>query len=188
MKRALHLAAVLALGISATDAMAASYAVDPVHSSAVFKLRHNDVSNFYGRITGPEGTIEYDAAKPEASTFNFTLKAANIDTANAARDNHLKSPTYFNAAEYPTLSFKSTAVKKGDGNSMEVTGDLTIHGVKKSVTVTMEKTGETSAGGKPLVGFESTFKIKRSDFGMTEGGNVVGDEVTIMVAFEAGGK
>jgi polyisoprenoid-binding protein YceI len=187
MKRIVKLAAALAI-FGAGSAMAANFAVDPVHSSVVFRIKHNNVANFYGRINAPEGTIEYDAAKPEATVFNFTLKTANIDTANAQRDTHLKSPSYFNAAEYPAMTFKSTSVKKGEGDTLDVTGDLTFRGVKKSITVKLEKTGEATAQGRALVGFETRFSIKRSDYGMTEGGTGLGDEVVIVFAVEAGAR
>ena len=163
-----------------------TYAVDPVHSFAMFRIRHMNTSWVYGRINGPEGTINYDAAAPEKSSFEITLKAENIDTAVAARDNHLKSPTFFNAKEYPTLTFKSTSVKKADDTHLDVTGDLTIHGVTKSVTISLEVAGTgKDMKGKPIIGFESTFTIKRSDFGMKEFAGVVGDEVRITVAMEA---
>jgi polyisoprenoid-binding protein YceI len=180
-----HLIAVLVVGLFTGVAGAETYAVDGVHSFAFFRIKHNNVGYVYGRINAPEGTIEYDAAKPEATAFNITLRTANIDTANTQRDNHLKSATFFNAAEFPTITFKSTAVKKGEGANLEVTGDLTLHGVKKPVTVTVEKTGET-AGARPVIGFEGTFTIKRSDFDMKEMLNGAGDDVRITVAFEAG--
>jgi len=166
-------------------AAAETYTVDPVHSSIVFRIKHANTSYFYGRVTAPEGTIEYDAAKPEASSFSFTLKAANFDTANAQRDTHIKSQSFLNAAEYPTLTFKSTGVKKLEGDKLEVTGDITIHGVKKPLTLTVEKTGEGSMQGRQLVGFEGMFTIKRSDFGITEMAGALGDDVRIMVSFES---
>jgi polyisoprenoid-binding protein YceI len=179
------LGVVVVAAAGSLQALAATYKVDPVHSSAIFRILHNKISYLYGRITAPEGTIVFDAAKPENATFNLTLKATNIDTANAQRDTHLKSPTFFNAAEFPTLTFKSTAVKKVDDKNLDVTGDLTIRGVKKSITVKMEITGQ-NAGAKPLIGFEATFTIKRSDFDMKEMPDMVGDDVRITVSFEAG--
>ena len=174
------------LATSTLAALADSYVVDPVHSSAVFRIKHNKTSYLYARITAPEGTIVYDAAKPEASSFDITLKAANVDTANAARDTHLKSPSFFNAKDFPNLSFKSTSVKKAaKGDAIDVTGDLTIHGVTKPLTVTLDHTGDGNMQGKPTVGFEGTFTINRSDFGMKEMLDAVGDDVRIIIAFEA---
>jgi polyisoprenoid-binding protein YceI len=177
-------AAAVLLG-AAIDASADTYTVDPVHSSVVFRIKHANTAYFYGRVTAPEGTINYDAANPEASTFSFTLKAANFDTANPQRDTHIKSQSFLNAAEYPTLTFKSTGVKKLETDKLEVTGDITIHGVKKPITVTVEKTGEGTLQGRQLIGFEGSFTIKRSDFGITEMAGALGDDVRIMVSFEA---
>jgi len=165
-------------------AMGDTYGVDPVHSSAVFRIKHMGATYLYGRINGPEGTVVYDAAKPEASSFDVTLKADNIDTGNKMRDGDLKGPNYFNAKEFSTLTFKSTSVKKADATHLDVTGDLTIHGVTKSVTVSIEHTGDgKNMKGTTVSGFETTFTINRSDFGMKEMQGV-GNEVKIMVALE----
>jgi polyisoprenoid-binding protein YceI len=181
------LAAVLLVG--AVPALADSYALDPVHSFATFRIKHMQVSWSYGRINAPEGTVEYDAAAPEKTSFNLTLKTANIDTGVAARDGHLKSPSFFNAKEFPTITFVSKSAKKIDDTTLEVTGDLTIHGVTKSVTAKVELSGTgKDMKGNPLVGFETTLEIKRSDYGMTELIPAAGDEVRIIFALEAGKK
>jgi polyisoprenoid-binding protein YceI len=177
-------AAVLVAGGSVA-ALGDTLAIDPVHSSALFRIKHVDAAYLYGRINGPEGTVTYDPAKPEASTFEVTLKADNIDTGNKMRDGDLKGPNYFNAKEFPTLTFKSTSVKKIDDTHMDVTGDLTIHGVTKSITVKMEHTGDgKNMRGVSVSGFETLFTINRSDFGMKEMQGV-GNEVKIVVSLEA---
>jgi polyisoprenoid-binding protein YceI len=184
--RALTLASIF---FGSNMALADTYAVDPVHSSAIFRVRHMNTSWVYGRINNPRGTVSYDRAAPEKASFEVTLKAADIDTNVADRDKHLKSPEFFNAKEHPTLNFKSTAVKKTDDTHLEVTGDLTIHGVKKSVTVPIEISGTgKDMKGTPIIGFETTLNIKRSDFGMKELLNLVGDDVRIIVSLEAGKK
>ena len=188
MKRALTLVAVLLIATTSWTALGDTYALDPLHCSIIFRIKHNNVTWFYGRINAPEGTIIYDPAKPEASSFDITLKSANIDTGNTARDNQLKSPTFFNARDIPTMTFKSSSVKKADDNNLEVTGDLTVHGVTKPLTLKLEQTGMTTTGPKPLVGFEGTFTIKRTDFGMSEMLNGLGDDVRMIVSFEAGKK
>lgn len=185
MKRTLSLLAATVLSLAATATYAETYTVDPVHSSVVFRIKHANTAYFYGRVSAPEGSITYDPANPEASSFSFTLKAANFDTANQGRDTHIKSGSFLNAAEYPNLTFKSTSVKKLDGDKLEVAGDITIRGVKKPLTVTIEKTGEGTNRNRQLIGFETVFTIKRSDFGITEMMNGLGDEVRIMVSFEA---
>lgn len=185
MKRVAAVFAIVVL-IAAGAVRAESYAVDPVHSFAIFRIRHMETSWVYGRINGPEGTVSYDAAAPEKATFEITLKADNIDTNAAARDNHLKSPTFFNAKEYPTLGFKSTSVKKTDDTHLAVTGDMTIHGVTKAVTFPLEISGTgKDMKGNPIIGFETTFSLKRSDFGMKEFAGAVGDDVRITFAIEA---
>jgi polyisoprenoid-binding protein YceI len=120
-----------------------TYKLDPVHATAAFKIKHANVSQFYGRINGPEGTIVLDEADPTKTTFDITLKAANIDSGNPKRDDHLKSPDFFSAQEFPTITFKSTSVKKAGDNKLEVTGDMTMHGQTKPITVTLEQGGPT---------------------------------------------
>jgi polyisoprenoid-binding protein YceI len=190
MARLRSLVAAAVVLAAASAAAAETFTIDPVHSSTVFRIKHMGTAYFYGVVSpGPEGTVVYDAAKPEASSFDVTIKVANLATGNANRDNHIKSPTFFNAKEFPTMTFKSTAVKKGDGDTLDVTGDLTIHGVKKSVTVKMEHTGDGKAqNGAPLVGFEGTFTINRNDFDIKEMAGMLGDDVRITVSLEAGKK
>src|SRR5438552_5193570 len=115
-----------------------TYKVDPVLSSAVVRVKQLNVSYIYGRIDGPEGTIVVDESDPTKTTFDVQLQAKNIDTANQKRDDDLRGPDFFSVKEFPTLSFKSTSVKAAGENKMEVTGDLTIHGQTKPITVTLE--------------------------------------------------
>jgi polyisoprenoid-binding protein YceI len=174
--------AALSLGLTASS-YAANYKIDPVHSMVAFKVNHMGVSNVLGRFGGPEGTFTTDDGK---ESFNATVKTDTIDTANAQRDKHLKSADFFNAQQYPTVTFKSTGVKKTGDNTYEVAGDLTLHGVTKSITVTLNKIGEKSLGA-PMgdrAGFDGTFTIKRSDYGMNFMLQGVGDEVTLFVNLE----
>jgi polyisoprenoid-binding protein YceI len=114
------------------------------------------------------------------------VKIDSIDTANGDRDKHLKGPDFFNAKEFPTMAFKAKSMKAADEKTYEVTGDLTIHGVTKEVTVKLERlgTGKDPRSGKPRTGWETTFRINRSDFGMKFGIPAIGDEVLITVAVE----
>src|SRR5947209_8124005 len=102
MKLMKVLAAMVLVGAAGLAARAENYAVDPVHSSTAFRIKHLNTAYFYGRFNAPEGSVSYDAAKPEATAFNVTINVDKVDTGNANRDNHLKSPTFFNAKEYPT--------------------------------------------------------------------------------------
>lgn len=169
---------------------AAPFSVDSVHSSLIFKIEHMNVANFYGRFNSIAGEYTLDGKDPTKSQFNFTVKADSIDTANDRRDGHLKSADFFNVAEYPEITFKSTSVEKAGENLLKVTGDLTLHGVTKPVVANMIAfpSKETQQGIKG--GLESTFIIKRSDFGMNYGVSqgALGDLVTIIVAIEGARK
>ena len=193
MKRSLFVVpALLAVLALAPRAFAAdTYQVDPVHSSAEFKIRHMGVSNVTGRFTDLSGTVTLDAASDAKNAVQMEVKTASIDTSNEQRDKHLKSADFFNAEKFPTMTFKSTSFKKSDGATYEVKGDFTLLGVTKPVTAKVEQIG-TGKGkdGKPLVGFETSFTIKRSDFGMNKmlGDSMIGDEVKITVAVECGKK
>ncbi len=172
--------------VEAPSMAAGSFNVDPVHSSVVFRIKHMNTAYFYGQFTDLSGTIAFDEAKPDASSMDLTLKMDSVDTHAKGRDDHLKSATFFNAAEIPTATFKSTAWKSAGENAFDVTGDLTLHGVKKSITVKFEKTGSGKGQkGEDLVGFETSFTVKRSDYGMTQMVGPIGDEVKLMIGIEA---
>lgn len=180
-------AALLALIATSSLAWAAdSFNIDPLHSSVIFKIAHFDTSNFYGRFGRVDGTITADAGTPTA--FTVRVDADSIDTNSKERDDHLRGPDFFDVKQFPDITFKSTAVKpSADGKAFDVTGDLTLHGVTKPVTATLTKTGQgKNMKGVDIVGFETTFKVKRSEFGMSGFLNKgVGDEVTLMVSFES---
>lgn len=157
-----------------------AYKIDPAHTSVYFKIGHADISEVYGRFNKVDG----DFATGEAPHFNFTVQAQSIDTGNQKRDDHLRSPDFFNVKQFPVITFTSTDVVETD-QGYDVTGDLTLHGVTKSITVPVVAGGETEfPPGTPRAGFTTTFPLKRSDFGMDNMLNVVGDEVTMMIGFE----
>jgi polyisoprenoid-binding protein YceI len=161
-----------------------TYKVDPVHSSIIFRIKHMNISNVFGRFNEPTGTFVIDDADPTKTTLNFEIQAANVDTHNAQRDTHLKGPDFFNAKQFPTITFKSTAVKKGEGNMLDVTGDLALHGVTRSITVPVEITGQGDFAGSHRVGLETTLTIKRSEYDMKNMVGPVGDDVRLNIAFE----
>jgi polyisoprenoid-binding protein YceI len=167
-----------------TIASAATYKVDPVHSFVHFRIKHMNAGHVWGRFNDPNGTITIDDADPSKSSFTLELQTQKIDTGNQQRDNHLKSPDFFNAKQFATISFKSTQVKKSEA-AYEVTGDLTLHGVTKPVTFTIAHTGTANSRGKEIVGFETTVEIKRSEFGMTNMIGPAGDEVRLYISLEA---
>jgi polyisoprenoid-binding protein YceI len=151
----------------------------------MFKIKHLGVSYAFGRFDDFTVALESDA-KGDLSSVAWDVKTDSVDTGQAKRDQHLKSPDFFNAGQFDTISFKSTAVKALDKDTMDVTGDLTLHGVTKSITAKVTKVGSGKGmRGEELAGYESTFTLKRSDYGMAGMVGPVGDEVTITVATEA---
>ena len=184
--RTLVPAIALSLGFAVSGAQAAdTYEVDPVHTAALFKVKHVGVSYTYGRFNDVKGTIVIDAANPAASKVDITIQAASVDTFDQKRDAHLRNPDFFDAKQFPVLTFASTAFKKVDDTTVEIAGDFTLHGVTKPITVTAKKIGEgKDPWGGYRIGFESTFTVKRSDYGMSKMLDAVGDEVTITFATE----
>ncbi len=164
------------------------YEIDTVHSMILFRAKHNDVSYNYGRFNEFTGKIMISVDAVTERTVEFEVKAASVDTGNEKRDQHLRSSDFFSAKQFPLITFKSTKVveKEGKEDVLEVTGDLELHGVKKSITVDVEITGRaTGKDGESLIGFESIFTIKRSEFGMTYGIGPVSDEIQLIVSIEA---
>lgn len=173
----------------APSVAAKTYEIDSVHSSAIFRIKHFEASYFYGRFNDITGTVVHDEANPAGSSVEVTIKADSVMTGNGKRDEHLKSQDFFNAAEFPVLSFKSKGVKKGSGKGeLEVTGDLTIHGVTKPLTTKVSHTGTGKGRGGEVAGFETVFTIKRSDFDMKFMVGPLGDEVQVTISLEAGSR
>jgi polyisoprenoid-binding protein YceI len=194
MKHQIHgiAGAVLCLIVAGGTACASpeSFKIDPVHSTIGFKIRHL-AGMVTGRFGGESGTIRLDAEHPEQSSVEATIPVASIDTATAKRDEHLKSADFFDAAQYPAITFKSKKVSVTGKDNAEVLGDLTIHGVTKEVTLHVQLLGKVNGpNGTPQTGWEATTKINRADFGLkwnklVEGVAMVGDEVEISLQIEA---
>ena len=200
MSRALILGlaavALVAIGatVSVTDAPQAeaaptSYEIDAAHSAVLFRLDHLGVSAAYGRFNTFSGSFTFDGDNPAGCSVEVTVDAASVDTAHEGRDEHLRKPDFFNAAEHKTITFKSTRVAGTTSpKHFDVVGKLTLRGVTKEVTVRMEKLGEKDLGERfgYRAGFEGTLRIKRSDFGMGYGidNGSLGDEVKLILAFE----
>jgi polyisoprenoid-binding protein YceI len=163
-----------------------NYQVDPVHSSVVFRVKHMGVGYSYGRFNDIGGTFAFDDKDPAATSFDIQLKADSVDTANAKRDTHLKSPDFLNAKEFPTITFKSKEVRPNKDGGYEVTGDLTLRGVTKTITVRMHHvgSGKDPFGGGTRTGFEGNFTVKRKDFGINFMPDALGDDIWILVGFE----
>jgi polyisoprenoid-binding protein YceI len=172
----------LGLGLSAYGAD--TYKVDPVHSSLVFSTKHFGVTDFYGHFNEITGNVTFDSADPSKSSVELTVPVESIDTHNDKRNQHLKSPDFFNAKQFPTLTFKSTKVE-GTGNSYKVSGDLTIHGVTKPIMIEFKRGADGKGGqGETRGGGETRFSIKRSDYDMKFMTGPVGDDVNIIVSLE----
>ena len=194
-RRSLILGAALALVLPAS-AFAADYEIDPVHSSASFSVKHMMVSTVRGQFNKLSGTFLYDEKNPAKSKLEATIDASSIDTNEPKRDEHLKSPDFFDVAKYPTITFKSTKVEKGAKGHLKVTGDLTMHGVTRPVTLDVE--GPTAPAKDPWgnvkVGATATTTVNRKDFGLNwnkaleTGGVMVSDEVKITIDAELGQK
>jgi len=184
--RTLALVFTVAALVSST-AQAANYAVDAAHASASFQISHLGFSKTHGSFKEIAGTFSFDPEKPEKASTDVTIQAASIDTGNEDRDKHLRNEDFFDVEKHPTLSFKSTAWKQTGEKTFDVTGDFTLRGVTKPVTVPVTLLGMGKGfKGEEIAGFSSDFKIKRNDFGMDKlvGDSMIGDEVTISVSFE----
>ncbi len=194
MNRRWTLAAAAAVALSAAaflgtrDARSApaetTWAGDTVHSSVLFRIKHLGVSWTMGRFN--DFTVSLKSADAGLSSVAFTVKTDSVDTGNAKRDQHVKSPDFFNAKQFGEITFRSTKVTGGDKDVAEVTGDLTLHGVTKPLTVQVSKVGSGKGmKGEELAGYQTSFTVKRSDFGMTNMVGPVGDEVALTVSVEA---
>jgi polyisoprenoid-binding protein YceI len=158
------------------------YGFDKAHSNVGFTVRHI-LSPVRGEFKDYDGTVHFDPAKPEASKINVTIQVASVSTDNEMRDHHLQTPDFFDAAKYPTITFKSTSVTKGDSdNKYSVVGDLTMHGVTKSVTLDVDYAGSDVMMGAKIAGFTATTKIDRRDYGISfnkvlDSGNLMVDNI-----------
>jgi len=163
-----------------------TYQIDAAHSSVQFSVRHLMVSNVKGTFSGVTGTVVYDPAEPAQTAIDATVDVNTVNTNDEKRDGHLKSPDFFDAAQYPVMTFKGKHVESS-GDAHKVTGDLTLHGVTKEVTLTVEEVSDETKDpwGNFRIGANAKGKIKRSDFGLTwnaaleTGGVMVGDDVKI---------
>ena len=163
-----------------------AYTIDPTHSRIGFVARHAMVTKVRGSFNEFEGTGHFDAEDPSKSKAQLTIKAASIDTRNADRDAHLRSNEFFDMAQYPEITFDSTAVEAVDAETFRVIGDLTIKGVTKPVTVDFEYTGTAvDPYGNQRIGFEGSTTVNRKDYGVSwnaaleTGGVLVGEKVTL---------
>lgn len=188
--RTLSLTGITLVAIVAAPAQAAdTYYVDPGHTSVVFSVSHTEMSYTYGFFRKAQGNYILDEANPANSKFRFVIEANSLDTNNEERDKHLRSADFFNVQQFPAITFESTAVQQAntqDGTIVyQVAGNLTIHGVTKPVTLPLRMLGKGKGlYGDQRSGFLTQHEVKRSDYGMNNRLDIVGDAVGITVSFE----
>ncbi len=186
MKRTMLFVAAAFLPLSA--AQAEMFTIDPGHTYPHFRINHLGFSTMHGRFNTTSGTLQFDPAAKQASV-EITIDASSVDTGHKKRDDHLRSPDFLNVAEHPEIKFKSTQVSWNGATPASVTGNLTIMGVSKPVTLTVTEMncGEHPFSKKHTCGFNAMGEIKRSDFGVKYGLPAIGDEMELMFEVEAAG-
>lgn len=186
MIRRLVLAATLAL--ACTPLWATTYTLESQHSQGIIRWSHLGFSNPTAQFTMVEGVLNFDQADPTRSSVTATIRLANLSSGVPDLDDNFRSVDFFDTAKFPTATFKSTKVEKGDAmDKLKVTGDLTVRGITRSVIldVTINKVGINIRSNLPSVGFEATTTLKRSDFGLGLYVPQVSDEVSIHITCQA---
>lgn len=158
--------------------------VNPTNSSVMFKVKHYEVSWFYGRFNSIKGSINLDGDK---SSVSLIIDATSADTGNERRDRHLVGPDFFNSKQFPEIKFESTSVKVSKSGHLDIKGKLTLLGVTRELNAIANKTGEGKNRGNPVSGYHTVFKIKRSDFGMNYGKGSIGDEIEVTISLQCKG-
>ena len=181
------IAAVLLLSLPAA---ASTWEGDPAHTTSTFSVRHMMVTNVRGEFGKTTATVQQDDKDITKSTVEVTIDTTTIDTRQPKRDAHLKSPDFFDVEKFPTMTFKSTKITKGEGSKLKVEGNLTLHGVTKPVIFDVDVTPEITNRGQTHKGVTANTKINRKDFGLNwnqtleTGGVLVGDDVQITIEAE----
>ncbi len=183
----LALASVSALGVSAPAFAASEYKIDPNHTHVLFVVDHLGFSKMIGLFGDTTGTIAFDPANPAASELKVDIKTASLQSQFAPRDVDLKGADWFNVAEFPDMTFVGKTFKKKDDKTGEITGDLTLLGVAKPITleVTFNRAGVRPTDKADAVGFSARGSLKRSDFGLKTYIPYIGDKVDLIIETEA---
>lgn len=171
---------------ASASAQSGTWKIDPNHSSAQFAVRHMGVSTVRGAFTKVSGSASYDPSDPGKTGLEATIDATSIDTRVQMRDNDLRSPNFLDVQKYPTITFKSKQAKAAGDGKLQITGDLTIHGVTKEVVLDVD--GPSAPIKDPMgnqrIGASATTKINRKDFGVNGAPSVVADEISITIDAE----
>lgn len=179
---------VLGLCLAPSFASAENYIIDSTHAHAGFRVSHFGFSTTLGQFRDIAGTLEFDQANPAASSVEVTIQTASVDTANDARDEHLRKADFFNVEEFPTMTFKSTNIEVTGEKTANITGDLTLLGVTKPVTLDAafnQAAPHPMDNTRYVAGFSATGSVKRTDFGMTYAAPAISDEITLIIEVEA---
>ena len=179
------------MSTTSTQAGTTTYTIDTSHSQVGFSVKHMMFSTVRGNFRGFEGTVVVDNDNPANSRVDVTVDASSVSTGDDKRDEHLRSADFFDVANFPTITFKSTGVSFTSVDDFTINGELTLHGVTAPVVIKAEQTGEgTNPWGVDVAGFEGSTKINRKDFGLgwnatlEKGGVLVGEEIKITLEIE----
>ena len=182
---AFNLVTVIAL-TAAAAAQAGTWQIDPNHSSAQFSVRHLGVSTVRGAFTKVSGSAKHDPTDPSKTSLDASIDASSVDTRVEMRDNDLRSPNFLEVQKYPTITFHSKQTKAAGAGKLQITGDLTIHGVTKEVVLDVDGPSAPikDPWGNQRIGASAATTINRKDFGVNGAPGAVGDEITITIDAE----
>ena len=172
----------VALLTAAAWAQGSEWQIDPAHTTVAFTVRHMGISNVHGRFTKVSGSATVDDSDITKSSVNATIDVASVDTGTQMRDNDLRSPNYFDAQQFPSMTFKSKSISKNGDNKLKIVGDLTIHGVTKEVTLDVDgPSAPIKMGPNMRRGLSATTTINRKDFGVGSKATaaMVGEDIKI---------
>lgn len=188
MKKVLRNFCLLATILSASPAYAdvEHYTFDKAHTQILFFVDHLGFSRSHGEFLDFDGQFTFDTAEPAKSNVDISIKTSGLDMNDQKWDEHLKGPDFFNVEKFPDMKFKSTSIEVTGENTANITGDLTLLGITKPVTLAVKhnKSGKHPFGEKYVSGFSATASLKRSDFGMNSYVPMVGDDVEIQIQVE----
>lgn len=183
---------VIGLTMTSTNVWAGSYKLDESHTQVGFKIKHLVISTVSGRFNKFAGNFEFDPKKGEIQGLNVEIEASSIDTNEPDRDKHLKSPDFFDVEKFPKLTFVSKKTVTKENKPTKIEGDLTIHGIKKPVTLEVDYKGSTTdPWGNERIAFEASTQVNRKDYGLKwnknldKGGVMIADDVKIQIEGEA---
>ena len=185
MKRILLAMIAVTISVPAV-AQTSAWQLDPAHSSAQFAVRHMGISTVRGTFTKLSGSAQYDPANAKNDSVEVTIDTASVDTRVEMRDNDLRSDHFFDVQKYPTMTFRSTKVESAGTDKLKITGDLTIHGITKPVTLAVDGPSKPVDDGRGHLhmGVSATGSVNRTDFGMTGYQGMVGNDVELTIDAE----